>query len=87
MESSLLASKTMKLCLLAMGCVVLIFVVAALAEAVFGARLPYVSETFAAITGNTGIGAARNAFTDAPIRRDSAGVSASATGYGPPPVE
>ena len=83
--SDLLESKTMKLVLLTLGAVLLVFLVAVVAEAVFGVRIPYVAETFAALTGNTGIGAARNAYVDAPIRQANAAQSPAATGYGPPP--
>lgn len=69
-----MASKTMRLVLLTMLAILVVFVVAAVAEAL-GIRVPYVSEVLAALTGNSGIGAARNAYVDAPIRREQASQS------------
>lgn len=79
-------SKTMQLCLIAIGAVVLIFVLASVAAILLDVNLPYVTEVISAITGNTGIGAARNAYVDGPIRRDNAAASPNSTGYGPPPT-
>lgn len=78
-------SKTMQLCLIAIAAVLLIFLVASAAAVLLDVNLPYVTEVISAITGNTGIGAARNAFVDGPIRRENAATAPEATGYGPPP--
>ena len=85
--TQLLESKTMRLVLLTMLMIVAIFTLSAILDAAFGVRVPYVSETFAALTGNSGIGAARNAYVDGPIRRDAAAATRSYTGpvMGPQP--
>ena len=73
----MLASKTMRLVLLTMLAILGVFIIAVVATAAFDVRVPYVSEVLAALTGNSGIGAARNAYVDAPIRRDqSASITA-----------
>lgn len=66
---AMMGSKTMKLVLLTAAAILLVFLVAALASAVLQINIPYVGETMAALTGNSGIGAARNAYVDAPARR------------------
>lgn len=73
----------MKLVIITMLLIVVVFVVAAIAEAVFGIHLPFVTETQMALTGNSGIGAARNAYVDAPIRL--AGSQSSPATLPPPP--
>ena len=65
---SLSSSKTMKLLLIGMGMCLLVFLLAALLSAAFHVTLPFVSETFTAITAQTGIGAARNAYVDRDAR-------------------
>ena len=80
MSDALLSSKTMKLVLLTMVVIVGVFVFAAILEAVFNVRVPYVAEALAAITGNSGIGAARNAYVDGPMRQQQ-----NQAGYNPPP--
>jgi hypothetical protein len=64
----LAASKTMRLVLLTAAAILAVFIVAAIAEAVFDVRVPYVGEVLAALTGNTGIGTARNIYTDSKLR-------------------
>lgn len=76
----LASSKTMRLVLITAGLIVLVFVVAAVAEVAFGARVPYVAEVMAALTGNTGIGTARNMYTDSKLR-----VQEQANVYSGPP--
>ena len=83
MDSSLLSSKTMRLVLITMALIVSVFLAAAVLEAVFQVHVPYVGETFAALTGNSGIGAARNAYVDGPLR---AAMAQPRPGLPPPPV-
>ena len=65
---SLASSKTMKLILIGIGVCMAIFVLAAIAQALFNITLPFVTETFTAITAQTGIGTARNAYVDRDAR-------------------
>ena len=69
MSGDLASSKTMKLILITMGLIVALFLFAALMEAVFEVHVPYVSEVLAALTGNAGLGTARNVISDSPARR------------------
>lgn len=78
----------MRLVLITMGIILTIFLVSSALAAFADIRVPYVSETFAALTGNSGIGVARNAFVDGPIRQEQARASfalpPSITGGGQP---
>ena len=67
--NDLASSKTMKLILITMGLIVALFLFAAVMLAAFDVRVPYVSEVLAALTGNAGLGTARNVISDAPARR------------------
>ena len=68
---ALLSSKTMRLVLVTMGLIVVIFVAAAAATVLFDVQLPYVTDAFYALTGQAGIGAARNAYVDGPRRLEA----------------
>ena len=74
--SDLMSSKTMRLILITMGLIIALVVFSAIMEAA-GVRVPYVSEAIAGITGNAGLGTARNVISDSPVRRAG----------GPPPQE
>ena len=76
----LASSKTMRLVLITAGLIVAVFVVAAVAEAVFHVRVPYVAEVLAALCGNTTVGTARNMYTDSKLR-----VQEQANVYSGPP--
>ena len=82
--NDMLSSKTMKLVLITSLLIVGLVVFAALMTVAFGVQIPYVNEGLLALTGNSGIGAARNAYTDAPIRQQQAAAQLPPTA--PPPA-
>ena len=78
MNGDLASSKTMRLILVTMGLIVALVVFSAIMAAI-GVHVPYVSEAMAGLTGNAGLGTARNVISDSPARRLNGG--------GPPPQE
>ena len=66
----------MRLILITMSLIIALVVFSAVMGA-FGIHVPYVSEAIAGLTGNAGLGTARNVISDSPVRRAG----------GPPPQE
>ena len=82
--NDMLSSKTMKLVLITSLLIVGLVVFAALMTVAFGVQIPYVNEGLLALTGNSGIGAARNSYVDGPIRQQQA--AAQLPPVAPPPA-